>query len=98
MCVGPQYLARAGILVGKKYTKNFLDKVVPDIKPDESIDDAYSDFEEERKKEIKDFSYEVGVPEDVIYKHISEYQFSGIIDNETMSDEIKAPLLKNEKY
>lgn len=98
MCVGPQYLARAGILVVKKYTKNFLDKVVPDIKPDESIDDAYSDFEEERKKEIKDFSYEVGVSEDVIYKHISEYQFSGIIDNETMSDEIKAPLLKNEKY
>ena len=38
------------------------------------------------------------MPEDVIYKHISEYQFSGIIDNETMSDEIKAPLLKNEKY
>ncbi len=78
--------------------KNFLDKVVPDLKPDESIDDAYSDFEEEeRKKEIKDFSYEVGVSEDVIYEHIAEYQFSGIIDNEAISDEIKAPLLKKRK-
>ncbi|CAI3615722.1 type I restriction endonuclease subunit R [Clostridium neonatale] len=78
--------------------KNFLDKVVPDLNPEESIDDAYSDFEEkERKKEIRDFSYEVGVPEDVMYEHISEYQFSGIIDNETMSDEIKAPLLKKRK-
>lgn len=78
--------------------KNFLDKVVPDLKPDESIDDAYSDFEEEeRKKEIKDFSYEVGVSEDVICEHISEYQFSGILDNEAMSDEIKAPLLKKRK-
>lgn len=78
--------------------KNFLDKVVPDLKPDESIDDAYSDFEEEeRKKEVKYFSDEVGVSEDVIYEHIAEYQFSGIIDNETMSDEIKAPLLKKRK-
>lgn len=78
--------------------KNFLDKVIPELKPDESIDDAYSDFEEEeRKKEIKDFSYEVGVSEDFIYEHISEYQFSGIIDNEAMSDEIKAPLLKKRK-
>lgn len=78
--------------------KNFLDKVVPDLKPDESIDDAYSDFEEEeRKKEIKYFSDEVGVSEDVICEHISEYQFSGILDNEAMSDEIKAPLLKKRK-
>jgi type I restriction enzyme R subunit len=78
--------------------KNFLDKVVPDLKPDESIDDAYSDFEEEeRKKEVKYFSDEVGVAEDVIYEHIAEYQFSGIIDNEAMSDEIKAPLLKKRK-
>lgn len=78
--------------------KNFLDKVIPDLKPEESIDDAYSDFEEEeRKKEIKEFSYEVGVSEDVIYEHISEYEFSGIIDNEAMSDEIKAPLLKKRK-
>lgn len=78
--------------------KNFLDKVIPELKPDESIDDAYSDFEEEeRKKEVKDFSYEVGVAEDVIYEHISEYQFSGIIDNEAISDEIKAPLLKKRK-
>lgn len=78
--------------------KNFLDKVIPELKPDESIDDAYSDFEEEeRKKEIKDFSYEIGVSEDFIYEHISEYQFSGIIDNEAMSDEIKAPLLKKRK-
>lgn len=35
--------------------------------------------------------------EDVIYEHISEYQFTGIIDNEAMSDEIKAPLLKKRK-
>lgn len=78
--------------------KNFLDKVVPDLKPDESIDDAYSDFEEEeRKKEIKYFSDEVGVSEDVIYEHIAEYQFSGILDNEAISDEIKAPLLKKRK-
>lgn len=78
--------------------KNFLDKVVPDLKPEESIDDAYSDFEEEeRKKEIKYFSDEVGVSEDVICEHISEYQFSGILDNEAMSDEIKAPLLKKRK-
>ncbi len=78
--------------------KNFLDKVVPELTPDDSIDDAYSDFEEkERKKEIKDFSYEVGVAEDVIYEHISEYKFSGIIDNEAINDEIKAPLLKKRK-
>ena len=78
--------------------KNFLDKVIPDLKPEESIDDAYSYFEEDtRKKEIKEFSYKVGVSEDVIYEHISEYEFSGIIDNETMSDEIKAPLLKKRK-
>lgn len=78
--------------------RNFLDKVIPDLKPEESIDDAYSDFEEEeRKKEIEEFSYEVGVSKEVIHEHISEYQFSGIIDNEAMSDEIKAPLLKKRK-
>lgn len=78
--------------------KNFLDKVVPNLEPEESIDDAYSYFEEEeRRKEIKDFSYEIGISEDVIYEYISEYQFSGIIDNEAISDEIKAPLLAKRK-
>jgi hypothetical protein len=37
------------------------------------------------------------VPEDVIHKHISEYKFSGIIDNEAINHEIKATLLNKRK-
>lgn len=78
--------------------KSFLEKVVPTLTADDSVDEAFNEFEDnERKKEIENFSYEIGVEPDVIKEHVSEYEYSGIIDHKEISDQINVPLLKKRK-
>ena len=78
--------------------KAFLEKVVPNLSKEDSIDEAYNEFENnQRKKDIYNFSQEVGVEEDIIKEHVAEYEYSGIVKHEELSDIINAPLLKKRK-
>lgn len=78
--------------------KAFLEKVVPNLSKEDSIDEAYNEFENnQRKEDIYNFSQEVGVDAEVIKEHVAEYEYSGIVKHEELSDIINAPLLKKRK-
>jgi type I restriction enzyme R subunit len=78
--------------------KSFLEKVVPELTPDDSVDEKFNEFEDvQRKEEIEKFSNKVGIETDIINKYISEYEYSKIINHQEVSDQIKAPLLKKRK-
>ncbi|WP_099188515.1 type I restriction endonuclease subunit R [Tepidibacter mesophilus] len=78
--------------------KSFLNKVVPELTPEDSIDNAYDEFEDKkREEEVENFSNEVGLDKNHIKTYISEYEYSGLIDQKEISDNIKAPLLKKRK-
>lgn len=78
--------------------KNFLDKVVPTLSPDDNVDDAFAEYEENvRKDEIKEFSYEVGVTEDFVKENIAEYEYSGLINHSELSNNVKGGLLVKRK-
>jgi type I restriction enzyme R subunit len=78
--------------------KSFLQKVVPNLEPDSSIEDAYSEYEDNaRKEELKEFAGEVGIAVDVIREHVSEYEYSGIVNQKDLSDSFSAPFLTRRK-
>ncbi|SCN19220.1 Type I site-specific deoxyribonuclease, HsdR family [Bacillus toyonensis] len=78
--------------------KSFLRKVVPTMTSADSVDDTYNEFEqEERLKEIEVFAKEFNVSKEMLQSFIEEYEYSGIIKNQEISDNIKLPLLKKKK-
>ncbi|MDC3424555.1 type I restriction endonuclease subunit R [Aquibacillus sp. 3ASR75-11] len=78
--------------------KNFLRKVVPTMTNKDSVDDSYNKFEqEERSKEIEKASEEFNIAEEKLQYFIEEYEYSGIIDNQEISDTIKLPFMKKKR-
>jgi len=73
--------------------KAFLDLLENGLRPDD-IDQAYEEFEaEERKKDIDKFlSENEAIEEEQLKTYISEYEFSYIIDEGAIRDDIKAPM------
>lgn len=73
--------------------KSFLEQVVPNLKSEDSVDDAFNQFEDAaRKEEIEKFANELGIVPKLIEEHISEYEYSGIIDHKEISDKISESL------
>lgn len=78
--------------------KEFLEKVVPNLSKEDSIDNAFNEFEDEyRQNELYEFSSEIGIDSGLIMEHVAEYEFSGIMDHSEISDFIDEPLLKKRK-
>ncbi|NFC75495.1 type I restriction endonuclease subunit R [Clostridium botulinum] len=78
--------------------KSFLQEVVPNLTEEDSIDDAYSRFEQvERIEEIKAFAEQAAVKEEKLKDYISEYEYSGMIDRKDINDNIEGTLLKRKK-
>jgi type I restriction enzyme R subunit len=78
--------------------KKFLEQVAPNLSNEDSIDDSFREFEnEEREYEIKQFAEEMNMPEDKIRYFIQEYEYSGVVPINEISDSIKAPFLKKRK-
>lgn len=78
--------------------KGFLKRVVPELSSEDSVDEAYNQYEEEvREQEIKEFASEIGLGDELLKKYLSIYEFSSIIDQTTISDELKVGLLKKRK-
>lgn len=73
--------------------KEFLNQVVPNLNENDDIDSAYEEFEEVKREEVVDnFANEIGLNRYKIKSYISEYEYSGIINRQEISDEIKTEL------
>lgn len=73
--------------------KEFLNQVVPQLNENDDIDSAYEEFEEiKREEEVDNFANEIGLNRYKIKDYISEYEYSGIINRQEISDEIKTEL------
>src|SRR5699024_3106233 len=73
--------------------KEFLNKVVPKLDSNDDIDLAYEQFEEVKKEEdVEEFSKEISLNRYKIKDYISEYEYSGIINRQEISEEIKVEL------
>jgi len=63
--------------------EEFLDRVIPKLGKDDSIDNSFSEYEtEKRNEEIKDFAAELKISPDVLEQIISEYEYSGLLNVE----------------
>ena len=70
----------------------FLDLLENGLTPGD-IDAAYEDFEsKERQKDVEGFIAANGVDREMLTNLLSEYEFSGIIDEGEIRDSIKAPM------
>ena len=73
--------------------KKFLEDVVPNVQGEDSLEEAYSEFEDqERTKEIQSFAEEHALDSDVMQHLISEYEFSNILSKETIRQNIREKL------
>lgn len=78
--------------------EKFLDKVVPKLNTDTSIDDAYNDFEtEERQHEINTFAEENDLDAKFLQNEISDYEYTGIINKAKIMQTIKKSFLEKTK-
>ncbi|MEW9503207.1 type I restriction endonuclease subunit R [Jeotgalibacillus marinus] len=78
--------------------KEFLNKVVPTLTKQDSIDDSFNEFEQEkRKEEVESFAKESGLPNEELQSFIEEYEYSGIIKKDDISDTLKLPFMKKRK-
>lgn len=70
--------------------KEFLTKVVPTLTSKDSIDNSYNEFEAfKREREIDSFSQDMEVSNNKVKDFIEEYEFSGIVDRENISESLK---------
>ena len=70
--------------------KEFLTKVIPTLTSNDSIDNSYNEFEaSKRQEEIKRFSDTMEISDFQVRDFIEEYEFSGIIDLENISESLK---------
>ncbi len=78
--------------------KRFLSNVLPELKPDDSIDDALNNhMNKEREQEIIKFANENEINLDVLQEVIDEVEYSGIFPNELIGNAINAPFIKKIK-
>lgn len=62
--------------------KEFLDKVIPQLKPNSNIGDALTEFlRESQQKKIQSFAHDKKIPKDLITEQMADYQFYGRADD-----------------
>ncbi|WP_217077681.1 type I restriction endonuclease subunit R [Clostridium baratii] len=78
--------------------REFLDKVVPKMTKEDSVDEEFNDFiEEKRVEEILNLSKEVEIEGEKVKEFITEYEYSGKIDGSKIKDSLGGGLLKKKK-
>ena len=78
--------------------REFLEKVVPKAKKDDSMDELFNDFiEEKRVEDILNLSNEVEIKGETVKGFISEYEYSGKVDSAKIKDSLTGGLLKKRK-
>ena len=75
--------------------KSFLNSILPALKEDDSIDEAFDKhMNEERVKEIENFAENNNIDKTVLNNIIDEYEYSGIFPDQMIGQSIEAPFLK----
>ncbi|HBI7086072.1 TPA: type I restriction endonuclease subunit R [Clostridium perfringens] len=78
--------------------REFLDQVVPNITKNDSVDEAFNEFlEDKRVDEIEYFSNEVEIDKFKVKEYVSEYEYSGRIDGSEIKDNLSGGLLKKKR-
>ncbi|MFZ2787115.1 MAG: hypothetical protein WAZ69_07235 [Trichococcus flocculiformis] len=78
--------------------RKFLDKVVPVLDKETNLDEAYNEFEEEeREGEIYDFAQNVELEPTVVNEFLAEYEYSGSLNRERVSDQINGSFIKKRR-
>lgn len=78
--------------------REFLEKVVPNITKNDSVDEAFNEFlEDKRVDEIEYFSEEVEIDKFKVKEYVSEYEYSGRIDGSEIKDNLSGGLLKKKR-
>ncbi|MDO5040037.1 type I restriction endonuclease subunit R [Clostridium sp.] len=78
--------------------REFLEKVVPKATKDDSMDELFNDFiEEKRVEDILNLSNEVEIKGETVKGFISEYEYSGKVDSAKIKDSLTGGLLKKRK-
>lgn len=78
--------------------REFLDKVVPKATKDDSMDELFNNFlEDKRTNEIIEFSKEVELEGEKVKGFITEYEYSGKLDGSEIKDSVSGGLLKKKK-
>lgn len=78
--------------------REFLEKVVPSITKNDSVDEVFNEFlENKRVDEIEDFSKEVEIDKFKVKEYVSEYEYSGRIDGSEIKDNLSGGLLKKKR-
>ncbi len=78
--------------------REFLEKVVPKATKDDSMDELFNDFiEEKRVEDISNLSKEVEIKGETVKEFISEYEYSGKVDSAKIKDSLTGGLLKKRK-
>ena len=78
--------------------RKFLDKVLPVLDKETNLDEAYSEFEEEeREGEIYDFAQNVDLEPTVVNEFLAEYEYSGSLNRERVSDQINGSFIKKRR-
>ena len=73
--------------------KEFLQSVVPTLDKDSDVDFEYSKFEAHRRiQDVNYFAEEIGLSADFLSDSVAEYEYSGIINREEISNEVKEKL------
>lgn len=77
----------------------FIDRVMPTIKQNDSIDEAYANFEsEQRNKEIEEFANKQEINAEFLKQTISDYEFSNTINKKDIITGIDRPIKFKEKH
>lgn len=75
--------------------RSFLNSILPALKEDDSIDEAFDKhMNEERVKEIENFAENNNIDKNVLNNIIDEYEYSGIFPDQMIGQSIEAPFLK----
>ncbi|CZR09718.1 type I restriction endonuclease subunit R, EcoR124 family [Trichococcus ilyis] len=78
--------------------RKFLDKVLPVLDEEANLDEAYNVFEEEeREGEIYDFAQHVELEPTVVNEFLAEYEYSGSLNRERVSDQINGSFIKKRR-
>lgn len=74
--------------------RTFMQRVLPSLNKGDNIDDAYYNFEEqEKEKEIENFSNTLSYPPQQLNRLVHEYEFSGNINRNDIDRHIDGGLL-----
>ena len=78
--------------------REFLEKVVPKAGKNDSVDELFNDFMEEKSDaEVNEIAQEVNVEKDMIKGFINEYEYSGKIDGLKIKENLKGGFLVKKK-